>query len=187
MPELTLTGRIRKKPGMKPRRMKTCLKCGKHLSINTFYRSTTSSDGHRGTCPPCMSLWQEDYNSRNTERLKKWQSDYSKGNKVYSGLHRHVAGSVAEHTVAIDLYRKGVSEITWPDIQQSGDDLHAKFKCGWRSVQIKSAPENIKTGTVLTPFRAHRPTSHVVAFVGGATGTVRYVKNGRPLPQELRP
>jgi hypothetical protein len=88
--------------------------------------------------------------------------------------------------VVFDLYRRGVLEITWPDIQQSKDDLHAKFKSGWRSVQVKAAPVNIKTGRVMVPHKKG-VTSDIVAFVGFAAGRIRYETNSNyTLPRELR-
>jgi hypothetical protein len=106
-------------------------------------------------------------------------------NRVHSGLHAHMAGSASEHLVVFDLYRRGVLEITWPDIQQSKDDLHAKFKSGWRSIQVKAAPVNIKTGRVMLPHKKD-VTSDIVAFVGFALGKIRYETNsGYRMPTEL--
>lgn len=110
------------------------------------------------------------------------------GNSRTSGLHPFIVGSLAEHLVAIDLYRRGLCELTWPDVQQSKDDLHARFRSGWRSIQVKAKPVN-KTGSVFTSLPKTGPnniTSHIAAFVGVVTGEIVYRSvDGRPLPEEL--
>jgi hypothetical protein len=112
--------------------------------------------------------------------------DYNRKNVVFSGLHIHAAGAAAENLAAYDLYMRGAQEITWPDIQQSSDDLHVRFPSGWYSVQVKTGSENTKTGTIRTNLRNKKVTSHILAVVGIRSARIRYEANLKKLPKELR-
>lgn len=88
-------------------------------------------------------------------------------------------GRAAECLVEADLLRRGL-EVTRPSVD-NGDDLHARFEIGWRSIQVKTkargswTPRNDK-------YRNHSgvkvlrriPQSSLCAVVEVSSGGIRY-------------
>lgn len=92
-------------------------------------------------------------------------------------------GAAAECLVEADLLLRGL-EVTRPSVDY-GDDLHARFNAGWRSVQVK-----VKDKTSWRPSSSHRRrtiTSEILALVDGKTREIRYYSMFKdPLPVELQ-
>lgn len=92
-------------------------------------------------------------------------------------------GAAAECLVEADLLLRGL-EVTRPSVDY-GDDLHARFNAGWRSVQVK-----VKDKASWRPSSSHRSrkiTSEVLALVDGETREIRYFSTSEDLlPSELQ-
>jgi hypothetical protein len=93
-------------------------------------------------------------------------------------------GTAAECLVEADLLLRGL-EVTRPSVDY-GDDLHARFNTGWRSVQVKVRDPKRKTWRASSSNRS-RVSSEILALVDGKTREIRYYSTFQdPLPSELQ-
>jgi hypothetical protein len=98
------------------------------------------------------------------------------------GYRAAAKGAAAESLVEADLLLRGL-EVTRPTVD-FGDDLHARFSVGWRSVQVKT--RDIRRKLWRPSDHRKRVTSEILALVDSVTREIRYVKASRErLPKEL--
>lgn len=96
-------------------------------------------------------------------------------------------GAAAECLVEADLLLRGL-EVTRPSVDY-GDDLHARFHSGWRSVQVKVRDSRRKVSQKWRASSSNRSSvsSEILALVDGKTREIRYYSNFKePLPSELQ-
>ena len=96
-------------------------------------------------------------------------------------------GYISELLVAADLNARCGRAYPNPE-PQTPDDVYAKTSLGWRTVQVKKAQVNRKTGhmRMRTPnARSRAITSEILALVDLEGMRVLYAPNGTPLPPEL--
>jgi hypothetical protein len=156
-------------------KLKICTKCKEPKTLRNFNKDSKATDGLFYWCRAC-------HNTHN--RL------YMRQVHEHSPLNNRILGSIGEHLTAVDLYRRGALELTWPDID-NGEDLHARFpSCGWRSVQVKYTKENLATGRIYRDRRKNTQrkvsSAHIWAFVGSTSSRVMYEPGTEDLPEELR-
>lgn len=103
---------------------------------------------------------------------------------VRGSYESHASGSAAECIVTADLLLRKL-EVTKPLVDW-GDDLHARFVVGWRSIQVKVRDRSRKSWRVSSSTR-NRMRSEILALVDPDTWEVRYRSiNGETLPAELQ-
>lgn len=63
--------------------IKQCWACKRELSLDMFYKSSHSKDGHIGICKECKSQRDKEYRTKNKDRIKEISRQYREQNKDF--------------------------------------------------------------------------------------------------------
>lgn len=131
--------------------------------------------------------YHKKYIKENRHKYREGGLKYSRENRVSTsgGLATTSnAGEAGELLVGADLLTRGLS-VTKPLNRTGSDDLHVKVYDGWKSVQVKVAKVNRRTGTI-QKLRRERITSDITALVDLVGRRIRYIAQpGHEVPLEL--
>src|SRR5437899_10765208 len=101
----------------------------------------------------------------------KDRSSATKG--THDRRRRGRVSAACELFVMFDLLRRGL-EVTRPVNPCALHDLHARFKAGWKGIQVKAGVVNLRTNRVTKTSVGVCRTSPVLAIVHLPTNQIRY-------------
>lgn len=119
--------------------MKHCFRCNTSKSLDEFPPNRSKKDGHGEYCIPCTKTYNEEYRTKNIERIKKKKQEYYQENREHIDA-KNTAWAKANPERRNEIFREWYAK---------NSEIHIQRTLSWAA----SHPEKVRQIAIVSESR----------------------------------